>query len=95
MARFTDDTGIVSACRKHKRNIRIGQMVEFKHRPPRCDMIFFRSDCENRNENVRQEDRPTANFIAAADEIIIQIKMAEILRMHAIRQSGRVGVPCH
>jgi AcrR family transcriptional regulator len=62
---------------------------------PRRDMISFRAYGEDRYANVGQRYRLAADHKPTFGKIVVEKKFAQILRMHAVWQARRVGIPCH
>ncbi len=58
-------------------------------------MICFGTDDEHWQANGGQIHRPSLGLEFAARQGVVEIKLAQVFRMHAARHSCAVGVPCH
>ena len=90
-----DDAHVVAAGGQHEGLLRIGERMQLEDRSPRRDVVLHRADAEDRHADVRQIDRPSVDAPLAARQGVVEEHAAQVLRVHARRQAGAVGVPSH
>src|SRR3954469_24336993 len=93
MPRYADDSGIVAARSQDKREFAIVQRMQFKHRTPACDLIALSRDNEHWEVQVAQRQSPARDKKAAFREIVVKVKPAQILDVHAWWQPRSVRAP--
>ena len=58
-------------------------------------MVALGADGENRRAKIGKRNWPAIGFEPAFGNVVVEEKLAQIFRMHAVRHAGRVGVPGH
>ena len=78
VTRLRHDAGIVATARQDEVDIRVEQVRQLENGTPRRHVVGHRSQCEHRNLDVLDMDRPAIDLETALRQIIAELKLAQI-----------------
>ena len=84
LAWFADNTSVVPSARKDEGDIGIRMIVDCVDRPPRSDVVSFRSDDKHGCMNILERGRTLFDHEVARRQFIVEIEASQVLRMHLI-----------